>query len=267
MRPRLPRFRSFSVALGIFVGTAAAAFRPWLWPAAPANAVEIGILVTILGWAVAEQVHEQLDHAVTARLHWSLAVVGALPLAGVLGAHFLTEYTASAGVLLRAAAFVFAGLVATSCGSGRYAEILRETRPVRGNVIAIKSKLYEVPLTLVSSAVGLTVVRFVLEGSISVDTLSFSLVGMVIGTLVAMLLVGEGRIELVALDDCLLVKPERHVGGSVVQWRRIRDVDIDGDTLRVTRGLPWPMVYEADLSTAVHPETVSDAFRSKVRSP
>ncbi|WP_423743610.1 hypothetical protein V5735_11270 (plasmid) [Haladaptatus sp. SPP-AMP-3] len=267
MQLRPPRFRPFSVALGLFVGTAVAAALPWLWSDAPANEIEIGLLVTLLGWTAAEQFRDELDRAVCSRLHRSLAVAGVLPFAGVFLAEVFTDYDPTAGIILRLSVFAVVALVATSLGSSRHAEILYQTRSVRANVIGTKSRLYELPLTLVSSAIGIAVVKLILGEFVTVEFLSVTLVGTLIGTTIGSLLTGNQEVGLVALDDGLLVRPNKESGGSLVPWRRIRDVRIDGDTLRVTRGLPWPMVYEADLSSAIHPEAAPEAFRSQLRSP
>jgi len=267
MQLRPPRFRPFSIALGFFLGSAVAVSLPWLWPDAPANEIEIGLLVILLGWAAAEQFRAELDRALASRLRWSLAVVGVLPFVGALVAYARTDYDPTTGLLIRLSVFAVFALVATAFASARYAEILYQTRSVRANVVGTKSRLYELPLALVSSAIGVAVVKLILGEFVTVQFLSVTLVGTLIGTTIGTLLVGKQEIELVALDDGLLVRPDGQVGGSLVPWRRIRDVRTDGDTLRVTRGLPWPMVYTADLSSAIHPDTAPQAFRSKVRSP
>ncbi len=267
MQLRPPRFRPFSIALGLFLGSAVAVALPWLWPDAPANEIEIGLLVTLLGWVAAEQFRAELDRAVSSRLRWSLAVVGVLPLVGALLVDSVTEYDPTTGLLIRLSVFAAAALVATAFASNRYAEILYQTRSVRANVIGTKSRLYELPHALVASVIGVVVLRLILGEFITVQLVTTTLVGTLIGTTIGSLLTGDQEVELVALDDGLLVRPDGQVGGSLVPWRRIRDVRLDGDTLRVTRGLPWPMVYTADLSSAIHPDTAPEAFRSKVRSP
>ncbi|MFH5800203.1 hypothetical protein [Haladaptatus sp. CMAA 1911] len=267
MQLRPPRFRPFSIALGFFLGSAVAVSLPWLWPDAPANEIEIGLLVTLLGWTAAEQFRDELDRAVSSRLRWSFAIVGVSPLVGALLADTYSDYEPTTGLLIRLSVFAVVALVTTAFASGRYAEILYQTRSVRADVAATKSRLYELPHALVASVIGVLVLRLILGKFVTVQLVSTALVGTLIGTTIGSLLTGKQEIELVALDDGLLIRPDSQVGGSLVPWRRIRDVRIDGDTLRVTRGLPWPMVYTADLSSAIHPDTAPEAFRSKVRSP
>jgi hypothetical protein len=267
MQLRPPRFRPFSISLGLFLGSAVAVALPWLWLDVPANEIEIGLLVTLLGWAAAEQFRDELDCAVSSRLRWSLAVVGVLPFVGALVPYARTDYDPTTGLLLRLSVLAAVALVATAFASARYAEILYQTRSVRATVVVTKSRLYELPYALVASATGAAVVKLILGEFTTVQFFSVTLVGALIGTTIGTLLVGKQEIELVALDDGLLIKPDSQVGGSLVPWRRIRDVRLDGDTLRVTRGLPWPMVYTADVSSAVHPDTAPEAFRSEVRSP
>ncbi|KZN25135.1 hypothetical protein A4G99_00980 [Haladaptatus sp. R4] len=264
MHLRPPRFRSLSAVLGLFIGSTIALSLPWLWPDAPANAVEIGILFTLLGWVAVEQFAAEIDRAVVARRHWLLAVVGVLPFVALLVTRALTGSTSSGEIVLHASLFGMVAFVAFAACSSRYATIRLQTESIRGNVVGVKSRLYDLPLTMASSAIGMFVLHLLLPGTFSLDFLSGSVVGSLIGAVIGAALVGNHTVELVALDDGLVIASDGRGGGSFVPWRRIRGVRLDGDTLRVARGLPWPMVYEADLSSAVHPDTVVHEFRSRV---
>ncbi len=262
---RSPRFRYISISVGLFIGAAVALSLPWLWPDAPANAVEVGVLVTLLGWTAAEQFSAEIDRAVAARLYWLFAIAGVLPLAGALGARIFAGSTVSHDVLARAVLFALVSVVPVSCGSGRYALLRLQSEPVRGNAFATKSRLYTLPLSMVYSSIALLLLQFVLHGTVSLHSLIGPAIGGVIGASIGSLLTDERTVELVALDDGLIITTEGGFGASFVPWRRIRDVRRDGDTLRVARGLPWPMVYEADLSRDNRSDETVYAFQSRIR--
>lgn len=265
MRPRLPTLQPFSVAFGCFAGTCVVLAVPWLWSTSLARGVQYGLLVALLAWVALEQIPDAVNRAVLARLHWWLALVGSLPAVGLLGAGYFGEHAPGDALLFRALVVALVGLVSANLGAGRRAAVYHRTRTVHANVRAVKSRRYEIAASLVSGVVTWGVLRLAFGNAISTASLVGGTVGTVIGASIGIAIIDDRAVELVALDDGLVVRPENHSGGSLVPWRRLRRVTRDGDTLRVVRRFPWPMVYEADLSDVLSRDEIFETFRHRSR--
>ncbi len=263
MRP--PRLQAFCLSLGIVAGIAASLSLLWVGFAPLSHVLAIGFFIALVGWTVAEQVPDQLDRAVGARLHWLLVFVGALPFVGIFGAIVLSDYTPSSELVLYSSIFAFAAVIATSYGSARDAKIRLRTQTIHAAVSATKLRRYHIPLTLVSSVVGIALLRLALGRGAFDGGFVGQIIGSLIGVAIGISLVDDRTVTLTVLDDCFLVSASEKASGSAVPWRRIRRVSIDGDTLRIALGLPWPMVYEVNLSKVSNPDSVLEAFRSRLR--
>ncbi|SIR55257.1 hypothetical protein SAMN05421858_2780 [Haladaptatus litoreus] len=265
MRPRPPRLQAFSIALGVVAGTAVFLLLLWLSLISLQYALGIGLLVAFLGWIVAEQVPDQLDWAVVSRLHWLLTLAGILPFVGIFGAMVLAEYTPSDELVLYSCIFAFVAIIGTACGSRRNAKIQHRTQTIHVAVSGTKLRRYYIPLTLVPSIIGVALVHLALSGRLSVGTFVGQIIGTFIGMTIGYSVSDDRTVTLTALDDCFLVGTVEKAGGTAVPWRRIRGISVEDDTLRVARGLPWPMVYEVDLSGVSNRDTVLEAFRPRLR--
>ncbi|WP_049969248.1 hypothetical protein [Haladaptatus cibarius] len=265
MRPRPPRLQAFSIALGVVTGIAVFFSLLWLSSIPLRYVFGIGLLVAVFGWIVVEQIPDQLDWAVVSRLHWLLTLAGALPFVGIFGAMALAEYTPSNELVLYSSVFALVAIVGTACGTRRNAKIQHRTQAIHAAVSGTKLRRYYFPLTLVSSIIGVGLVHLAVGRSLSVGTFVGQIIGIFIGVIIGNSMVDDRTVTLTALDDCLLVGTDGTVAETAVPWRRVRRVSIDGDTLRIVRRLPWPMVYEVDLSQVSNRDTVLEAFRPRLR--
>ncbi|GAA0223222.1 hypothetical protein [Haladaptatus pallidirubidus] len=225
----------------------------------------IGFLVALLGWIAAEQVPDRLDWTVVSRFHWLLTLAGILPFVGIFGATVLAEYTPSDEIVMYSVIFALVAIVGTACGSRRSAKIQHRTQTIHAAVSATKLRRYYIPLTLVPSVVGIGLVHLALSGGLSDGTFVGQIIGTFIGMTIGYSVFDDRTVTLTILDDSFLVGTDGIVADSAVPWRRVRDVSVEGNTLRVARSLPWPMVYEVNLSEVPNRDSVLEAFRPGLR--
>ncbi|WP_255197131.1 hypothetical protein [Halorarius litoreus] len=260
MRPRLPSVDPFSASFGVFLGTWAALVVAWQVPSLLAVVAGLGVLVALVTWVGVEQVPAFVDGALVHRLHLVVAGLAALPLVASL---LLVERTAvarSSPVLLLAFAVAIAGFAAVVTGTSRRARVFRDRERVHLTLSAVEPRRRRAALTLVTMLAVYAVL-----GVVAGDLLSlWSVVGLVSGVSVGTLVVGRQRVDLVALDSGLLVRPGRQFGTSFVPWSQVVRITVDGDTLRLHRGLPWPLVYRVDLDDCPDREATVSTLRARV---
>lgn len=257
MRLRRPEPRPFTVALGVLVGLAGYLATPPPWPTDPVLSLGVGGCVALVVWVVLEQAPDAVDRAVEARAYWLVAGLGVL-VGVVFGSTPFGGPTPDDGTRLRVVFFALGALVVTSVGRDHRGRLLLEREEVRARVTATESRLREVAFSLVGVATGAYVFSLVIGSSVPAAAAIGSLIGVAIGSVFT----DTTEYRLVALDDHLLFRRGTRGGTTAVPWRRVRDVSVDGDTLRIARGLPYPMVYEADLSAVEDRRAVLRAFRS-----
>lgn len=255
---RRPEPRPFAVAFGVLVGLAGFLATPRPWPTDPVLSIAVGACVGVLAWAAVEQKPDAVDQVVEARAHWLLAGFGVLLAVGVFGPGVFGGPTPDEGTSIRLLVFALATIVVTEFGSRHRGALLRERGQVQASVTAVESRLQEIALSVGASAGFAGVFSLATGDLLSTGTV----VGAVIGTTIGSVLTSRQEYELVALDDYLLLQQTSGRGATAVPWRRLRDVTVDGDTLRVARGLPWPVVYTVDLSEVDDRRAVLEAFRS-----
>lgn len=258
MQLRRPERRHFPLSLGILAGLAGFLATPAPWPTDPVFGIGLGALVAALVWTALEQVPDALDRAVEARAYWLVGVVGLLGAAGVAAPTVFAGGTPSDGKSLRLLVFVVGTVVVVELGNSHRGELLLERQHVQASVTAVELRRWEFGLGVVSSTVVFSVLGLLMGDSFAVT----SLVGTVIGVTIGNAFTGTTEYELVALDDHLLIRQTGNEGGTAIPWRRLRDVTVEDDTLRVKRGLPYPTVYVADLSEVEDRRGLLGAFRS-----
>ena len=258
VRFRHPELRSLPVALGALVGIAGVLWTPAPWPTDRVASLVTGTYVGILAWAAVEQVPDAVDRAVDAGGHRLAGGLGLLGVGGVLASGLLGESALGEGAAIRLLAFAAAVLVVTSIADTRRGTLVREREQVRATVTAVQPRPYRVALSVAATVL--------VAGALSVATGTFfsagTVVGGVVGSTVGAVLTGREEYELLALDDHLLVRQAGGRDGVAIRWRRLRDVSVEDDRLRVARGLPWPTVYVVDLSDVDDRRAVLGAFRS-----
>jgi hypothetical protein len=258
VRFRHPELRSLPVALGALVGIAGVLATPAPWPTDPVTSLVTGTYVGILAWAAVEQVPDAVDRAVDAGVHRLAGGLGLLGVVGVLGSGLLGGSAPDEGAVIRLLAFAAALVLVTSIADNRRGTLVREREQVRATVTAVQPRPYRVALSVTATVL--------VAGALSVATGTFfsvgTVVGGVVGSTVGAVLTGREEYELLALDDHLLVRQVGDTGGTPVRWRRLRDVSVEDDRLRIARGLPWPAVYVVDLSEVEDRRAVLGAFRS-----
>lgn len=263
VRPRLPSLRPFSVGTGLFVGVCTGLLAHQFGP--PVDLPDVGLgpavgFLVLLGvWVALEQVPSTVDRALLARAHYLLALVGVLPAVAVLVVDLTGTVALSEGTRLQALAVALVGLLATSAATGQRARLLRERESVALVVEAVEAQGRRLALTAVCFVVFYTGFTVVYPDVFSVA----SFVGIAIGLGIGALLVGEQRVDLVVLDRGLLVGGSGHLGASLVSWERVHSVTVDGETLTVRRGLPWPLVYRVDLGDVDDPNAVVETLRAR----
>ncbi|NHN57876.1 MULTISPECIES: hypothetical protein [Halorussus] len=258
MRLRRPDTRPFALSLGALVGLAGFLATPGPWPSDPVLSLGLGACVAVVAWAAVEQVPDALDRVAEARAHWALAGLGLLPAVGVFGPALFGGATPADGTSIRALVFALAGFGAGAVGSAHRGMLLLKREQVRGEVAAVESRRRAVALRIGACVATLSLLSLATDGALSAGTV----VGSVIGAVISTAFTGTEEYELVALDDHLLIHQGNGWGATAIRWRRLREVSVEGDTLRVARGLPYPCIYTADLSEAADRRAVLDAFRS-----
>ncbi|WP_135851840.1 hypothetical protein [Halorussus salinus] len=258
MQLRRPERRHFPLSVGLLVGLAGFLATPAPWPTDPVLGIGLGALVSGLVWVALEQVPDALDRAVEARAYWLVGVVGLLAVAGVAAPTLFGGATPDDGKSLRLLVFIVGTAVVVTLGTSHRGELLLERQRVRASVTAVEPRRWEFGLGVVSSAAVLSVLGLVMGDSFSVGSFVGTLLGITIGNAFT----GTTDRELVALDDHLLIRQTGNRGGTAIPWRRLRDVTVEEDTLRVKRGLPYPTVYVADLSAVEDRRALLGAFRS-----
>lgn len=256
MRPRLPSFDWFSVACGVLVaGTVVAV-------AASTASIVLGLAICagLMTWTLLEQVPDRIDRLLLARGHYiagGLAV--ALLAVALLGrADWLTVPNSLTIPLL---ALSLLAVVVAGTGDKRRAAVIRRESTHMLTVQAEKSRLYAVSKFVVSALVTVGVTSPLLG-----DPVVPGLVGAGLGGLIAMVFTWTPAVELTATDRALLVSERPGGDDEAIPWRRIRRISTEESTVRVWRGFPWPMRYQATFESPAEAERRADTFRRCRRS-
>jgi hypothetical protein len=264
VRPRLPSLRPFSVGTGLFAGVCAGLLAHHLAPGITIPDVGLAPAVgflTLLGvWVALEQVPAVVDRLLLGRGHYALGVLALCPALAVLLVDATDVAARSEGARLQAVAVTLVGLLATAAATSQRARLLCERETVELVVEAVETQWRRLAVTAASFVVCYAGFAAVYPAVFSVASFVGGALGLGIGSLV----VGEQRVDLTVLDRGLLVGGSGRLGASRVPWSRVRHVTVDGDTLTVSRGLPWPLVYRVDLGEVEDRATVVEALRSRV---
>lgn len=258
MSLRRPESRSFSISLGALVAFVGLLVRPSPWPTDLWPSLAVTVCIGVLGWAAFEQILGALDWIVLSRLHWPASILGAIAVVGIYSPLVRGGPPLDSGLGIRFVFVVLAIFVVAVAGEGRRGALLLERERVRAEVTAVGSRRQELALAAAISVTVLLSLSLLTDGNVSMGTV----VGGAIGTTIGSAFHGRDNYTLVALDDYLLIQRADSSAGAILPWRRLRDVSVDGDTLRVARGLPFPVVYTVDLSNVNDRHAVLEAFRS-----
>jgi hypothetical protein len=256
VRPRLPSFDWFSVACGLFVGG--------LVVAVPTPTLVGGTGLPVLGglttWALLEQSPGRIDRVLLARGHYiagGLAV--ALLAVALLGR---TDWlTVPNSLTIPLLALSMLAVIVAGTGDKRRAAVIRRESTHMLTVQAEKSRLYAVSKFVVSALVTVGVTSPLLA-----DPVVPGLVGAGLGGLIAMVFTWTPSVELTATDRALLVAERPDGDDEAIPWRRIRRISTEESTVRIWRGLPWPMRYQATFESPAEAERRADTFRRCRRS-
>jgi hypothetical protein len=260
MRFRPPSADPFSIAVALLVGGCAAVVVPAVGfgPSAAGAAV----LAAGVAWVLVEQVPDHVDRAADARLYLPLGGAAFLPLVVDIAGDALGSAVVPESYTLPAVGFSFVGIILVETGRRRRANNLRSREAVHVRLAMAESSRRLFVLSTVSALTGAGGVRLVAGERVGLPLL----VGAVGGTVVGLFLLDTADVDLFVLDRGLVVVPKRRFGVSVVPWRRVRRVSVTDRTLRVERGLPWPMSYERTLPTASEARELRDTLRRYRRS-
>ena len=256
MRPRLPSFDWFSAACAVFVGGIVVAMpTPTL-----VGRTGLPVLAGLATWVLLEQSPRRVDR---------LLLTGGHYLAGGLAVAFLAVplfartgwLRVSDSLTIPLLGLSMLAVIVAGTGSKRRAAVLRRESTLRVTVKAEKSRLYAVSKFVVSSLVAVGVLS-----SLFGDPLVPGLVGAGLGALIASVFTWTPSVELTATDRVLLVSERPDGDDEAIPWRRIRRISTEGSTLRIWRGLPWPMRYQATFESPAEAEQRADIFRRCRRS-
>lgn len=253
---RRPHLRHFALSLGGLVGLAGFLATPPPWPTHPILGLGVGACVTALVWTLLEQRPDALDRAVEARVYHTFSGLGVLLVAAVLGPRILGGPVLDEGTAFRVLVFALATGVVAGIGNGHRGTLLREREPVRAEISCVESTLHAIALAIVGTVVFVGIFSLGMGRPVSPWVVGGGAIGGTIGSVFT----EKQEYDLVALDDHLLVQHESVGVTSVIPWSRVWSVTVEGDTLRVVRGLPQPAVYTADLSAVEDRRAVLDAF-------
>jgi hypothetical protein len=251
MRPRLPSFDWFSVVCAVFVGGVVVAVPT----PTPVGGTGLPVLAGLTTWTLLEQIPGRIDRVLLARGHYlagGLAV--ALLAVALLGrAGWLTVPNSLTTPLL---ALSLLAVIVAGVGDKRRAAVIRRESAIRLTVQAEKSRLYAVSKFAVGALVAVG------AGSILFgDPVAPSLLGTGLGALIAMVFTWTPSVELTATDRALLVAERPDGGDEAIPWRRVRRVSTEGSTVRIWRGLPWPMRYRATFESPAEAEQRAETLR------
>ncbi|WP_128477707.1 hypothetical protein [Halorussus pelagicus] len=255
---RRPEARHFPLSLGVLVGLGGYLATPGPWPTDPVLSLGLGACICVVVWTAVEQKPDALDRAVEARAYLLVGGLGLLAVIGVAAPTLVHGTTMGDGKSIRLLVFICGIAVAVALGNSHRGKLLLERQRVRASVAAVEPQRWEFGLSVVGSAALISVLGLVMGDSFSVTSFVGTLLGLTIGNAFT----GTTDRELVALEDHLLIRQTGNRGGTAIPWRRLRDVTIEDDTLRVARGLPYPTVYTADLSEVEDAHAAREAFRS-----
>lgn len=257
MRPRTPSLDPFSASFGLFVGAWTVALVVWRWPATPIEAVPVGALVALVVWAGVEQVPALVDRALSYPVHLLVAGLAIVPIVVVLWA--VENAIVTDALAAPTFGISITGLVATVAAGSRRARVVCERERTHLTLAASEPRRRRAVLTFFVMVATYGALDLVAGDHLSL----WSVVGLAIGVSVGTLFIGQQSVELVALDTGLVVRPNRQFGAGLVPWSRVGSVTVDGDTLRIRQGLPWPVVYTVDLGDRTDRETVVTTLRAR----
>lgn len=251
MRFRLPSFDWFSVACAVFVGG--------IVVTVPSSTLVGGtglpVLAGLTTWALLEQSPRRIDRLLLARGHYiagGLAVAFlAVPLFARTGWLSVPDSLTIPLLALSILAVIVAGT-----GSKRRAAVLRRESTHMLTVQAEKSRLYAVSKFVVSALVTVGV-----TSPLFGDPVVPGLLGAGLGALIASVFTWTPSVELTGTDRALLVSERPDGDDEAIPWRRIQRISTEGSTLRIWRGLPWPMRYQATFETPAEAERRAEVFR------
>lgn len=258
MRPRLPSYDHFSVAVGVFVGGCLLALASLVGLPLEEPLGGVALVVALAVWTLLARVPERVNAMLARRLHVVVGVLSCAPIV-VLAANRLVGRLDSSPPLADPSPWVplgigVGGVVVAAVGEHRYATHCYETEGIHAIVTTTpRARWRQFLSSLVWGTLGYALVTFALDTASLFGLAAF-------GVLHAVLNPPSAK-DLVVLDSGLLIRDDEDSGGSLTPWRRIRGVDVVDGTLRVRRGLPFPRTYRCDFSERAEAKRVADAIR------
>ncbi|SFK78602.1 hypothetical protein SAMN04487950_1082 [Halogranum rubrum] len=261
MRPRLPSYDHFSVAVGLLVAGVAVTILPWLTLVSLDVVGGLALVVALGVWVVLEQIPEQVNAALDNYLY-------ALPpvLAVGLVALFVGESVGIDRVLPDSlhlpllGLLVLCGLVGET-GRRRRARVVSERESMHALVTVTESRWFAVAISVVGSLLGYAIISVAFGEAFSPWRLAFLAGASVVGAVIGTLFQGRETNQLAVLDGGLLVRTESGRPVTVVPWWQVRRVDVTDGTVRIRRGLPFPTTYYSEFSEREEAKRVVDAIR------
>lgn len=258
MRPRLPSYDHFSVAVGVFVAGCLLALASLLGVPLEEPLGGVALVVALAVWTLLAQVPERVNAALAHRLHLVVGALACTPVL-VLAATRLVSRLGSSAPLATPSPWiplglVTGGVVVAALGESRYATHCYETEQLHAIVTtAPRTRWRQFLSSFVWGTLGYAVL------TLALDTVSMFSV-LVFGIFHAVLHPPSAK-DLVVLDSGFLLREDEDSGGWLVPWRRVRRVESVDGTLRIERDLPFPRTYRVDLSERENASRVADAIR------
>ncbi|SFK78580.1 hypothetical protein SAMN04487950_1081 [Halogranum rubrum] len=263
MRPRLPSYDHFSVAVGVFVGglilwalLSISRVVPFV-PSTPASLGTVFLAVVLVTWTVLEQSPSRVDDALERGLHLGLGVCSILPLSALLVAQ-AAGYSPSPTTRWATVCLALAGVIAATAGIHRRATTCLREASVEATLAATQSAWTLLVSSFVLAILSTSVVSLGLEGRLYLGLVIGPAIGSTAGTFV-----GNRAATLSVTESGLLVNPRRGKLFSVLSWGWLLRVDYTDETLWVTSLLPVPQTYYCDLSGRDDAEAIVKTIRRR----
>lgn len=256
-----PRVEPFAIALGLSLGTLA--FRAIPTAAAPVSSVQVAGAVAVVVWLLTSQRPAFLEWILDHRLYW-------IPCIGTIGVWLVIVGTTPAQFMSHVPFWtpsIVTGFAVLTTGQRRHAKLRRDRNRVHERIDGRSGRWTNLLWTMVGGAIGILGVKIVTNGPRPVGELLRQLApvlaGSPIGTLAGFLIVDQpNTVELLVLDDALVLVPRSGWVERPIDWRRVRTVDGDDDTLHV-RPVLWSSSIHCDLSDVDRPQETIRAFRKR----
>jgi hypothetical protein len=257
------RFRidPFDVVLGLYVGTLG--FRVLSDFSALVSQVQLAGVVAVVVWVVASQNPGAVEWALDRRayLYCGLGTIGVWPVVAV----FVPTAFRSHVPFWLAVIVAGAGLLIT--GQRRHARLLRDRNRVHERVSGRRSRWTTMFWTIAGGAIGIVGIKVAFVGPNPIDEFLQEatpiIVGTAIGGVIGHLLVDHSNaVELLVLDEALVVVVPGRWGAHPIDWRRVRTVELEDETLHVRTAL-WSSSFHCDLSDVERPRETVRALRDR----